>query len=187
MNNPSWHSINHFFEIEVIQPKFDKLYLEYKKLVGGEVSLGKNVNSKNKYVIFDIPKKSSLKIQKLLEEINDLPVMHIKKYSNLIAHQLRTILSLALIEYWESINKKILPQDKRDSLKKMISHTLLSAKNEKLKNAGQIVSELNDIKGSKIKDLVDDVVHCNYTLANKSDAEKFISNIKHLLSLIYGR
>ncbi len=187
MQNFSQHSINHFFKIKVEQLKFNELYLKYKNLINeNKLTNEKKVELKifNK---FNIPKNSSNKIKKLLEEINSLPVVCIEEYSNLISHQLRTILSLIVIEYWESINKKILPQNEKNSLKRLIVYTISNARNENLKNARQIEQELDEIKGSKIKDLADDVVHCNYTLVNEKDIDKFINHIRHLLSLLYGR
>lgn len=185
----SQHSINHFFEIEIIQPKFDEVYSKYETLIGEDnpYDTSEIAKQKNNYEIFNIPDNGSYKIKKLLEEINSLPISQTEKYSNLIAHQLRTILSLILLEYWQKVNKKTLPQRKKESLQKLIQHTIANAVPEKLKQARFITKELNEMKASKIKELVDDVVHCNYSLTNKKNVDEFCSNIKHLLSLIYGR
>lgn len=145
-----------------------------------------NNNSYRKYNFFTISKGHSPKIRKLLEEINDLPKDSLNNFYNLIAHQLRTVFALLLIEYWEN-NEKPLQSENKEGLNKIINYTIQNAKTEKLKKADYVVKELEDIKSSKTKELCDDVVHCSYSLIAEGVILKFLNSISHLLSLIYGR
>lgn len=149
-------------------------------------------NIKNNFIepynYFNTPRSISCsdKIKKLLDEINNLPKNQIKKYQNLIALQLRTVLHLVLIDYW-AVNKKQLQKNNKNSLHEIIKHTINCSLSEKLSGATKIIEILNEIKNSKIKELIDDVVHCDFTLLTLEEVGYFQTRIKHLLSLVYGR
>jgi hypothetical protein len=145
-----------------------------------------NEEHDSEYQYFIIPPEASEKIKKLINEINVLPKKHISSFYNLIAHQIRTIFALSLIEYWKNNGKELLPENKK-GLKKIITYTINHAVSAKLNESVKLVELLKETKESRIKDLCDDVVHCSYSLIGIDDLKPFLANIKNLLSLIYGR
>jgi hypothetical protein len=188
---------DYFFEIKVL-PDFEKIHSVYRRKIENGRRIQRQISEdlerkkiENKQIIigydyFDIDKKQNDKIQKLLKEINSLPKNQIREYTNLITHQLRTIFAISLISYWD-LNGKKFPKQERRGLKNIIDYTINNAIAERLPEAQRIVDELKEIKISKIKELADDVAHCNYTLSKSEDTELFCKHIKHILSLIYGR
>lgn len=263
----SFNPKNHFFEIEVMQPKFDEVYNEVKAktikqrdieelfkmqlktlmdggkiiealiqvdqelkqpllklglddsqflnylrlLIGkgyldwyedgrdsGDVKItakghewikDKNYNNNlskkefENFNFFSISPKFSPKIKELLDEINYLP-SDLDKYKNLIAHQLRTVLALSLLNYWERHNKK-LKLKTINSLHKLIEHTRNNALSEGLPRARKISDILRKIKTNLTKELADDVVHCDYKTAKLEEVRDFCKYIEHLLSQVY--
>lgn len=129
---------------------------------------------------FDIPDKSSLKIKVLLKEINDLP--DCDHFSNLIGHQLRTILALILIDVCIKLLKKEIPKEKKKGLKGLLIFTIEECQKKKEKF---ITEELENFKQTKYKEIIDDVVHCDYTTINSDIIKDIMPKIKHLLSLAY--
>jgi len=128
---------------------------------------------------FDIPDKSSNKIKILLKEINDLP--NYNSYSNLIGHQLRTILALVLLETCERLLKIQVPKNKRD-LKELFNLTIKECRKVKEK---RLAEELEHFKQTKYKDIVDDIIHCDHTTINPDIVKEIMLKVKHLLSLTY--
>lgn len=128
---------------------------------------------------FDIPNKSSDKIKILLKEINDLPNYNF--YSNLVSHQLRTILALVLLEICGKLLKIEIPKDKKN-LKPLLNFTIEECRKAKKK---YLEEELENLRQTKYKDLIDDVIHCDYTTINPEIIKEIMPKIKHLLSLTY--
>lgn len=128
---------------------------------------------------FDIPDKSSEKIKILLKEINDLP--NYNCYSNLIGHQLRTIFALTLVEVCEKLLKIKIPKEDKQYLKKLLNFTIKECKIKEKR----LAEELEHFKQTKYKDIIDDIIHCDYTTINPEIVKEIMLKIKHLLSLIY--
>ena len=128
---------------------------------------------------FDIPDKSSNKIKTLLKEINDLP--NYVLYPNLIVHQLRTILALILLEICGKLLEIEIPKDKKN-LKPLLNFTIKECTKEKEK---LLAEELENLKQTRYKDIIDDVIHCDYTTVNPEITKEIMTKIKHLLSLTY--
>ncbi len=128
---------------------------------------------------FDIPDKSSKKIKTLLTEVNNLPAY--EPYPNLIGHQLRTLLALILVEVCGKLLKVFVPKDKRD-LKPLLNFTVEQCKLAKEK---RLAEELEHLRDTKYKDIIDDVVHCDYTTVNADLIKEIMLKIKHTISLAY--
>ena len=128
---------------------------------------------------FDLPEKASSKIKILLKEINDLPAS--EPYPNLISHQLRTLLALICLEICRRVCRVMVPKGKRD-LKHLLNFTIQQCSISKEK---QILEALDDLKTRKYKDIIDSIVHCDYTTVNPEISREILLKIKNLLSLTY--
>jgi hypothetical protein len=181
---------NNIYKIELLHPNFKKALNYYQRKVNNNTKLDdkhKNVKLHTKELsFFDIPINTTKKIKILLGEINKLADNAFVIHSNLIANQLRAILALTLVHYW-AINKKAIVDGNIDGLKAIISYTINKSRTEKLKKANDITNELEDLRKSKVKELADDVAHCDYSTVGGDITEDFAKRLKHLLSLIYGR
>lgn len=132
---------------------------------------------------FSCFKKMSKKIQELLEEINGLPKTKIDKYSSMIAHQLRTLLRLILIQWWEDINEKTIPKNKRAGLEDLIQYSINNSLTNKLNGAKTVVKQLEEIK--KYKTMTDNTIHDEGTTVDSDDCAKYRANLKNIISSIY--
>ena len=129
---------------------------------------------------FDVPPNCSNKLKKLLNEINDLPADNWEDYKNLIAHQIRTVLTLGLLHFHENIlNNK--PDN--ENLKNLIIETIKL----KVKKYERICNAVKELREARYKDLADDIIHCNYSLIDEKNCDGFMNCVKNILSLIYGR
>lgn len=136
-------------------------------------------NNMGQINFFTIPPLASDKLKLLLKEINELPA--IGPYSNLIAHQLRTILALILRHTCKDTLKVPIPPDDK-GLKFLLNYTI--AECVKQKN-NHLSTELAELKNSKYKEIIDDIIHDDHTTVNEIITEKMATHIKHILSLAY--
>lgn len=165
---------SHYENIELIDAEL-KLIKPRK-----EMSVKEAFSSKQPLNFIDKPNKSTDKIKKLVDEINDLPKENtFIYYTNLLAHQLRTILYLTLSHYCEL--KKIGPIQS-DGLSYLINYI----ESNPIKNDAynkKIIQELGEVK--RYKTLTDNVIHDKYTLVNDREVENYITHLKNILSNIY--
>ena len=114
-----------------------------------------------------------------MAELNELP--DLAPYANLISHQLRTILALILKYICKNTLNVEIPTDKQD-LRPLLNFTIDQCIQLKEKRLADNLAELRD---SKYKDIVDDVIHDDHTMVNSRIAENMMTHIKHILSLAY--
>ncbi len=128
---------------------------------------------------FDTPDGASHKLKVLLREVNNLP--EIDSFANLIGHQLRTILNLLLNHINKNLLRTSVPVDKQ-GLRKLIDFTIGGCAKAGL---GNLATNLEELKNSKYKDIIDDLIHDDHTTANPRIIENMMTHIKHILSLAY--
>jgi hypothetical protein len=182
--------MSRIYEIKITnQDKFDKKYSECK-----ELSLGieeKRISSVGvdrfkTFDFFDIPGHlENKKIETLIHEINSLPSGAFEKYPNLLAHQLRTLLALILIYWLES--ESIVVEEKNRDLKKLIKFAISKKYNFKENSKRKVIEILGDFESKGLKELADDIIHCDYSLAKPELVGPFANYIKNILSKIFGR
>jgi len=155
-----------------------KLTPKGKKWVMDLSNINQTTIPLNNLNYFDIPEDASKKLKCLLIEINDLT--EIKPYANLIGHQLRTILTLILKRICENILEVETPSDSA-GLRQLLSFSIeqCAGREKRLKE------ELIELKNSKYKDIIDDVIHDDHTTVNHLIIEKMMTHIKHILSLAF--
>ncbi len=156
-----------------------KLTPKGKKWVMDLPNAGQVTTLGGKLNYFDIPEAASQKLTALLTEINNLT--EIEPHVNLIGHQLRTILILILRHVCKNILKTEIPSDKRD-LRQLLSFTIDQCSQQKNKH---LAKELTELRDSKYKDIIDDVIHDDHTTAKPRIVEKMLTHIIHILSLAY--
>lgn len=150
-----------------------------KKWAMGLPDASQTATSAGRLNYFDVPKLASEKIKILLAELNELP--DLAPYANLISHQLRTILALILKYICKNTLNVEIPTDKQD-LRPLLNFTIDQCIQLKEKRLADNLAELRD---SKYKDIVDDVIHDDHTMVNSRIAENMMTHIKHILSLAY--
>lgn len=126
--------------------------------------------------------KTREKINKLINEINALPKEDFfNRYGNLIGHQLRTILSLTLYEYWTNIKKIALDKNTAGHLDELIKYTNNNSTDNGVKK------NLKDINNKKIKEFLDHIVHSSYVLAKQDVIDAMMRDVRLLLSETFGK
>jgi len=151
----------------------------------------KNIERKTIFSFFNISsEKASKKIKTLFNEIDVLPgdLNEVTtNYGNLISHQLRTILFLLLIQICDDLKDTKIKVERKKGLRKLMDRTMALLDQDKSRENNRIKSLIKEIKDNKYKDLIDDIVHCSYTLADKGNTERLVNIIRHLSSLVFGR
>ncbi|MDP3999265.1 MAG: hypothetical protein Q8P76_01565 [bacterium] len=145
-----------------------------------KMEAGKQFLLQQLLTFIDKPNKASDKMKILIDEINDLPKEKFLSYSNLIAHQYRTILLLALKYYLQIEGRGLVL--KGDGLSVLIKHI----ENNPIKGdrANQsLIQELSQVQ--RYKTLTDNVIHDEFTLVNIDEIRSYGTHLKNILSKIY--
>lgn len=145
-----------------------------------KMEVGKQFLLQQTLTFIDKPNKATDKMKVLIDEINDLPKENFLSYSNLIAHQYRTILFLVLKHYLQIEGR--VPTLRGDGLGVLIKHIENNAiKGDKTNQS--LIQELNQIQ--RYKTLTDNVIHDEFTSVNIDEIRPYSTHLKNILSKIY--